>query len=211
MNIRLRAQLGGFLFRRRVAQKIAAADLRPSQILQQVRTPQRRMKLDVEMEPAMVAPVGRRLVQRHHVRERRTPQVVELHQKTFERLGEIEQLRIAGRRAARDRRIRSSERLGSIAREVRQENYRRFIFENNAPPVFALGLKDVLEEYPPGLGQAPLGDSRLGLDSLEDEVGRVDLAMRMRVGDADDLALVLEDQCMIDLLELPEVKIVTLR
>src|SRR5262245_16730246 len=70
MNIRLRAQFGGFLFRRCVAQEIAAADLRTRQILQQVRTPQRWMKLDVKMEPAMVAPVGRRLVQRHHVRER---------------------------------------------------------------------------------------------------------------------------------------------
>ena len=34
--------------RRRVAQKVAAADFRPSQILQQVRLAQRRMELDVK-------------------------------------------------------------------------------------------------------------------------------------------------------------------
>src|SRR5262249_20818966 len=199
MNIRLRAQFGGFLFRRCVAQEIAAADLGTGQILQQVRATQRRMKLEVEMEPAMVAPVGRRLVQRHHVRERPPPQVVELHQKTFERLGEIAQLRLAERRDARMRSFRRDESLVSIAREVRQENHRRFIFENNAPPVFAFGLEDVLEKNLPGVGQMPPGDPRLGLDGLEDEVGRIDLAMRVRVGDPDDFALVLEDQDVVDL------------
>src|SRR6266508_170321 len=199
MNLRLRAQLGRLLFRRRVAQEIAAADLGAGQILQQVRAPQRRMKLDVEMEPAVVVPVGRRLVQRHHIRERRPPQVVELHQKAFERFGEISQLGLAERRNARVRGFRRDESLVSIAREVGKENNRRFIFENYAPPVFALGLEDVLEEYPPGLGQMPPGDSRFGLDGLEDEVGRVDLTMRVRVGDADDLALVLKDQDVVDL------------
>src|SRR5262249_42617571 len=97
------------------------------------------------------------------------------------------------------RSFRRDESLVSIAREVGQENYRRFIFENNAPPVFALGLEDVLEEYPPGLGQMPPGDSRLGLDGFEDDGGRVDLAMRSRVAEADDLALVVEDQDMVDL------------
>jgi hypothetical protein len=96
--------------------------------------------------------------------------------------------------------FRRDEDLVSIAREVGQENYRRFIFENDAPPVFLFGLEDVLEKNPPGLGQMPPGDSRLGLDGLEDEVGGVDLAMRVRVGDPDDLALILEDQDMVDLL-----------
>src|SRR5262245_63660972 len=86
------------------------------------------------------------------------------------------------------RSFRRDESLVSIAREVRQENYRRFIFENNAPPVFAFGLEDVLEKNLPGVGQMPPGDSRLGLDGLEDEVSRIDLAMRVRVGDADDFA-----------------------
>src|SRR5262249_10401466 len=63
MNFRLRAQFGGFLFGRGVTQKISAAYLRPGKIFQQVRTTQRRMKFDVEMEPAILAAVGRRLVQ----------------------------------------------------------------------------------------------------------------------------------------------------
>src|SRR5262245_56812872 len=168
------------------------------------------MKLDVEMEPAVIVPVGRRLVQRHHIGERRAPQVVELHQKAFERFGEIAQLGLAERRNARVRGFRRDESLVSIAREVRQENNRRFILENDAPPVFALGFQDVLEEYPPRLGQMPPGDSRLGLDGFEDEVGRVYLAMRMRVGDADDLALVLEDQDMVDLLVAAEFYILPL-
>ena len=42
-------------------------------------------------------------------------------------------------------------------------------------------------------------DPGLGLDSLEHEVGRVDLAVGMRVRYSDDFTLVLEDQNMIDL------------
>src|SRR5882672_10853482 len=156
MNLRLRAQFGGFLFGRCVAQKIAAADLRPRQVFQQVRTTQRRMKLDVEMESAMIAAVGRRLVQRHDVRERHSPQVVELRQKTFERLGEIAQLRPAERRNARVRSLRRDEHFVGVTREVRQENYRRLVFENDSPPVFAFGLEDDLKEYTPGFGQMSL-------------------------------------------------------
>jgi hypothetical protein len=46
VSLRLRAQFGGFLFRRRVTQKIAAADFRPRQSIQQARTAKRRMELD---------------------------------------------------------------------------------------------------------------------------------------------------------------------
>src|SRR4030095_790863 len=171
---------------------------------------QRRMKLDMEMEPAVIVTVGRRLVQWHHIWEWRPPQVVELHQKTFKRLGEIAQLNLAERRNARVRGFRRDEGLVSIAREVGQENNRRFILENDAPPVFALGFEDVLEKNPPGLGQMPPGDTRLGLDGFEDEVGRVDLAMRVRVGDADDFALILEDQDVVDLLVAAEFDVLQL-
>src|SRR5262245_1994179 len=98
VNRRLRAQFGGFLFGRSVAQEIAAADLRACQILQKIGTTQRRMKLDVEMETAMIASVCRRLVQRHDVREGHSPQVVELHQQAFESVDEVAHLRFAERR-----------------------------------------------------------------------------------------------------------------
>src|SRR5215510_3571122 len=92
VDLRLRAQFGGFLFRRGVAQKVSAADLRTRQVLQQIRAPQRRMEFDMEMEPAMIASIGRGLMQRHDVREWHSPQVVELHQQAFERGGEVAQL-----------------------------------------------------------------------------------------------------------------------
>ena len=41
-------------------------------------------------------------------------------------------------------------------------------------------------------------DARFGLDRLEDEVRRVDLAVRMWVGDTDDFTFVLEDEHMRD-------------
>ena len=44
------------------------------------------------------------------------------------------------------------------------------------------------------LGEMLRGGLRLDLDGAEDEVRRVDLAVRMRIADADDLALVLEHQ-----------------
>ena len=45
-----------------------------------------------------------------------------------------------------------------------------------------------------GLLEVPAAGLQLRLDVLEDEVGRVDLTVRVRVADADDLSLVLEDQ-----------------
>src|SRR5262249_41175559 len=162
-----------FLFGRSVAQEVAAADLGARQILQQVRASQRRMKLDMEMETEMIAAVSRRLMKRHDVRERHSPQVVELHQQAFERVGEVARFRVAERRNARMRSLRRDESLVSVSREVRQERDRGFILKNYAPPVFALGLEDVLKKNPSGLGQMPLGDARFGLDGFENEVGRV--------------------------------------
>src|SRR5438128_3109274 len=50
----------------------------------------------------------------------------------------------------------------------------------------------------------PLGNPRFGLNRLEDEISRVNLAVRVRVGDADHLAFILEDQDVVDLLATPE-------
>ena len=52
--------------------------------------------------------------------------------------------------------------------------------------------------------------ARFGLDGLEHEVGRVDLAVRVRVGDADDLALVLEDEHVIDAVACAEIAVLLL-
>ena len=45
-----RDELRRLLFRRRVAEKVAAANLRTGEVLQQVRAAQRRVELDVEVE-----------------------------------------------------------------------------------------------------------------------------------------------------------------
>ena len=43
-----------------------------------------------------------------------------------------------------------------------------------------------------------LAGSRFGFDCFEDKIRGVDLAMRMRIGDADDLAFVFEDEHVVD-------------
>src|SRR5712664_4441691 len=69
VHFRLGAQFGCSLLRRSVTQKIAAANFRPGQILQQIRFAERRVELDMEMERAVVATISRSLVQRHDVRK----------------------------------------------------------------------------------------------------------------------------------------------
>ena len=51
------------------------------------------------------------------------------------------------------------------------------------------------------------GNSGFILDSLEHKICRVDLAMRMRIGDADNFALVFEDQYVADLGTRAEIRI----
>ena len=56
------------LFTRRVAEKVAAADLGAGQILQQVRPSQRRMEFDVKVKPSVsLSPV--QATPRHDVKE----------------------------------------------------------------------------------------------------------------------------------------------
>ena len=51
-------ELRRLLFRRRVAEKVAAANLRTGEVLQQVRAAERRVELDVEVEACGVALTG---------------------------------------------------------------------------------------------------------------------------------------------------------
>ena len=46
-----RNELRRLLFRRRVAEKVAPANLRTGEVLQQVRAAERRVELDVKVEP----------------------------------------------------------------------------------------------------------------------------------------------------------------
>ena len=47
------------------------------------------MKLNMEVEACIIAAVGRRLMQRQHIRKRHLPQVVELDENVFQRMGQI--------------------------------------------------------------------------------------------------------------------------
>ena len=51
-----RDELRRLLFRRRVAEEVAPANLRTGEVLQQVRAAERRMELDVKVEALDVAP-----------------------------------------------------------------------------------------------------------------------------------------------------------
>src|SRR5215470_3889023 len=76
VEIREHPQFSGLLFRQRVAEEITTSNLRTRQILHQVRLPQWRVKLDVEMECAVIGPIGWSLMEDHDIGKRHAPQIV---------------------------------------------------------------------------------------------------------------------------------------
>ena len=94
----------------------------------------------------------------------------------------------------RVRLARRDVRLVRIAREVRHERQRLAPRREHATTVRLLGVDDVAEERPAGCG--PVLGRRVALRSraCETKVRRVDLAVRVRIADADHFALVLEHQ-----------------
>jgi hypothetical protein len=54
-----------------------------------------------------------------------------------------------------------------------------------------------------------LTDFRFGFNRLEDEVRGIDLTVRMRIGDTNHFALVLEDQDMIDARALAQILVLS--
>ena len=89
MDDRLSFELLGFLLGACVTEKIAAADFRPGQVLQQVGLSHGGMKFYVKVETAMAGRAGGSLVQSHHVGKRNIPKVVELDQNLLKYLREI--------------------------------------------------------------------------------------------------------------------------
>ena len=88
--------------------------------------------------------------------------------------------------------------LIGVARKVRQECDRRFILTDNATPVFAFSLQNILEQDSSRFCQMPLRNSRLRLDGFEDKVCGVNLTVRVWIRNADRFAFVLENQDVID-------------
>src|SRR5205085_12241222 len=100
---------------------------------------------------------------------------------------------------ARVRGLRRDEDLVCVAREVWEEGDCRVVLGEDASAVPSFCCDDVVEESAPRLFEIVAAYARLVLNRLEDEVGRVNLAVRVRVRDAYDLALVLEGEHMRDL------------
>ena len=70
---------------------------------------------------------------------------------------------------------------------------------DNAAAVFLFSSDHVLEKNASRFHEMPLTRSRFGFDSFEDEVGGVNLAMRMWIRNADGLAFVFKNQHVLDL------------
>src|SRR4051812_25932034 len=186
-------ELRRLLFGRCVAEKVAAANLRAGEVLQQVRTAQRRVKLDMEVEPCRLS-LHPRLMQRHDVRKRHAPEIVEPDHTAANPRREIPPLPRVQIRNRRDAPKRRDVGLVRVSREVRNERNRAAVTADETPSVLLLRGENVLEQMSAGLLEMPASGEQLRFDGLEGEVGRVNLAVRVRIADADDFALVLENE-----------------
>src|SRR4051794_10034747 len=72
-----RLELGSFLLRRRIVEKVSAADLGASEVLQQAWLSQWRMDLDVEVKLRLGSCMHRGLVESHYVWKRHSPEVLQ--------------------------------------------------------------------------------------------------------------------------------------
>src|SRR5215470_3820253 len=88
----------------------------------------------------------------------------------------------------------------SVARKVREKSDRGFILADNAPAIALFSHDDVLKKWPASFVKITLAYRGLGFERLENKIRSVNLAMRMRIRNTDDFALVLEDQDVIDVL-----------
>src|SRR5690242_15875530 len=108
------------------------------------------------------------------------------------------------------RRLRRDEDLVGVAREVRHKDDGRIVLVNDPPAIVALGLEDVLKEAAARRFKVAAASAGFCLDGLEDKVGRVNLAVRVRVRDADDFALVLENENVINVWAAAEINVLFL-
>ncbi len=158
----------------------------------------------------MVAAIGRRLMQRHDVGKRHLPQIIESDQSLAQNICQVVNLGIVHRRKARVRLLRGDENLVCITRKVWQKSDRGLVLTDNPTSVLLLRGDDVLKDRPPVFAQVSSGNQRFVLDRFEDEVGRVDLTMRVRIRDADHFPLVFEEEDVIDLGTIAQIDILLL-
>src|SRR5436853_6431726 len=108
------------------------------------------------------------------------------------------------------RRLWRDEDFISIARKVRHKDDGRIVFVDDAAAILAFGGEDFLKENAARFFKIAAAGAGFGFDGFEDKVGRVNLAMRVRVRDADDIALILKDENVIDFGAAAEINILFL-
>src|SRR5437762_4156747 len=86
-----------------------------------------------------------------------------------------------------------------VACKVRHEGNRRFILSDDAAPIGAFSCDDILKKNASRRSQMFLTGLHLRLNSLENEVGRINLAVWMRIRYPNGLASILKNQNMVDL------------
>lgn len=87
------AEFGYFFSWNSVAEEVAASDLWPGQIFEQVWLTQRWMKLDVKMELAVITTVCWGVVQGHDVGKRHLPQIIEANEHRLQHGSKIDHFR----------------------------------------------------------------------------------------------------------------------
>ena len=141
-----RDELGGLLLRRRVAEEVAAANLRAGEVLEQIRPAQRRMELDVEVEacrrPLSIGAWWSAITYGNGIRQRLSKRMT-TSRSTVARSRRSAVVQIGDRRHAPQRRDVG---LVGIARKIRHERDRAAMLADDAAPVLLLGREDVLEE-----------------------------------------------------------------
>src|SRR5829696_1763315 len=104
------------------------------------------MKLDVEMKCAVIAAVGRCLMQRHYVRERHLPEIVETNQSFAQDFRKIRDFRVRKVCQTRMRFFWRDVNFVSITRKIRQKSDCRFVFGNNSSAIPLFSSDNVLKK-----------------------------------------------------------------
>ena len=106
--------------------------------------------------------------------------------------------------------FRRDKNLVSVTSKIRHKSNCRFVFRNDPFVITLLGGNNICEQGAPGLIQISARGSDFSFDRFEDKVSRINLAVRMRIRDANDPAFIFERQDVIDLRPSSQINIFTL-
>ena len=146
----------------------------------------------------VVFAVTRSLVNRHHVGHRHPPEVVVADRHIPDEPRQLPPLVVGEIDDRGDLTAGENQHLVGIPGEPRHARDEALVL-GHRPASGHFAGKHVLSEKPSGVGEVPATALDLAGSVGVDQAARIDLAMRMRVGRADERALVFEDQHMGDL------------